>query len=277
MSRASRPPQDRQMIKRTVRATLQGRVFRSFLVCLIPNILTFVLRLFPFGDPALIFAVTDYNILYTISLPLQVISVLATLMVANPMAVRVSAHFLAFNRTPDNLPSPLAVCDCFGPGYFRLVQSMFLRTALVTVCAAVPIVIGALIPGTWSEIMVPTARIGVDLPAIKLHDSALIFILLSVAVNLYLSLAYTMVPYVLADEPGLRPMEVLRRSRALTRGRLWELFMLELSFFGWMFFVTFTMMFGAIYVYPYIEATMAAYYINFSKPMPWEENTLRAA
>lgn len=44
---------------------------------------------------------------------------------------------------------------------------------------------------------------------------------------------YQMIPYILLDDPDCSVMEAFRRSKALMRGRKWELFVLEMSFFLW--------------------------------------------
>ena len=48
------------------------------------------------------------------------------------------------------------------------------------------------------------------------------------------SYAYSMAPYVLADNPTFTAREALRESKRITQGHKGQLFILELSFFGWM-------------------------------------------
>ncbi len=49
----------------------------------------------------------------------------------------------------------------------------------------------------------------------------------------YLTGRYLVAPYILADEPEIGGLEAVRRSRAFLRGRLGEVFKLQLSFLGW--------------------------------------------
>lgn len=44
---------------------------------------------------------------------------------------------------------------------------------------------------------------------------------------------YMMVPYILLDDPDCSVLEAFRRSKALMRGRKWELFVLGMSFILW--------------------------------------------
>ena len=68
--------------------------------------------------------------------------------------------------------------------------------------------------------------------------SLLVFYLLLLGAVLfatYLINRYAMAPYILADNPEIGGMEAVRRSRVLMRGRLGEIFVLSLSFLGWLF------------------------------------------
>ena len=72
--------------------------------------------------------------------------------------------------------------------------------------------------------------------------------------------AYSMSFYILADNPDLTASEALAKSQSLMRGHKMELFILELSFIGWFFLIGLTFGLAAIYVVPYMEATMANFY-----------------
>lgn len=275
-----RVPQDRQFVKITVRMLLGGRYWPCFLACLLPALLSLIISFIPVQFGMVYFEVVGVEIPVAISLPLQALSFIGAAFVTGPMTVRLAGFFLQLNRDAEQLPSPLTVCDCFGPGYWRLVGGMLLRSLDVLVCTAIPLVIGALVPGTWEAVEDAGATV------IRLTQWALPFLLLSLALNLYRSLAYAMVPYLLQDEPRLSSVDALRASLRMTRGRIVELLVLNLSFLGWLmlasfafvmaglFFLPFLLLLsdtlGATLVYPYIEGTMAAYYIGFSEPMPWE-------
>ena len=72
--------------------------------------------------------------------------------------------------------------------------------------------------------------------------------------------AYSMSFYVLADNPELTASEALAKSQKIMNGHKMDLFILELSFIGWFFLVGLTFGLAAIYVAPYMEATMANFY-----------------
>lgn len=73
--------------------------------------------------------------------------------------------------------------------------------------------------------------------------------------------AYLMAPYILADNPDLTAREALRESKRITYGHKGELFVLSLSFFGWILLVPLTLGLITIWLAPYANATLANYYL----------------
>ena len=72
--------------------------------------------------------------------------------------------------------------------------------------------------------------------------------------------SYSMANYILAENPGIGAREAITRSRAMMDGHKMELFVLELSFIGWLLLVGITFGIAAIWVGPYMNATMANFY-----------------
>lgn len=258
------------MIKYSVRMALQGKVWVSFAACLIPMVLSWVLQLFHIDFGSINIYVTD-DLVYAISIPMMLLSFLATTFVTNPMNVRLASFFLTLNRDRDHLPSPLSVCDCFGAGYSRLVQGMLWVDVRTWLWAAVPVVIGALLPGSleWVELA--------DLRALRIGGYFPIFLCVAAILYLYRSTAYMMVPYLLAENTALEPSEALHRGLYLTQGRIFELIIMQLSFYGWLLLSYITLFIGAVYTYPYIEGTVAAYYLAYTTPDTSMEHTSDAA
>ena len=71
---------------------------------------------------------------------------------------------------------------------------------------------------------------------------------------------YAMVNHVLADDPTLTAREALQRSKEIMRGNKWRLFCLGFSFFVWYLLVAITFGIAAIWVVPYEQAAVAAFY-----------------
>lgn len=73
--------------------------------------------------------------------------------------------------------------------------------------------------------------------------------------------SYRMVPFIVAENPDLKPREAITLSRRMMNGHKWECFVLDMTFVGWYILGTFT--FGLITVLwaaPYSVATYAEYY-----------------
>lgn len=74
------------------------------------------------------------------------------------------------------------------------------------------------------------------------------------------SFSYAMAPYIIAENPGMGAREAISRSKAMMDGHKMELFILCLSFFGWILLGTITFGIGFIYVIPYMNATIVNFY-----------------
>lgn len=72
--------------------------------------------------------------------------------------------------------------------------------------------------------------------------------------------AYSQAMYILAENPGISPMEAIKRSKEMMQGHKMEYFLLVLSFFGWALLAPFTLGILYIWLLPYMQATMANYY-----------------
>lgn len=88
----------------------------------------------------------------------------------------------------------------------------------------------------------------------------LLWALLLIVPGIVAGLRYSMVWFVLADEPDLTAREALNRSKALTKGRLGDLFTVAISFFWWILFGFLTLGIGFLWVVPYIQTTWALIY-----------------
>ena len=73
--------------------------------------------------------------------------------------------------------------------------------------------------------------------------------------------AYSMTPFILAENPDLSAKEALSRSSAMMKGNKWKVFVLDLSFLGWNILSALTLsILGVFYVEPYKMLTDGALY-----------------
>lgn len=69
-----------------------------------------------------------------------------------------------------------------------------------------------------------------------------------------------MCPYILRDCPNMDALEVIDTSRAMMDGNKWRLFCLQLSFIGWILLSVITLGIANLYVIPYQQTAIAAFY-----------------
>ena len=74
------------------------------------------------------------------------------------------------------------------------------------------------------------------------------------------SYEYSMVPYILAENPQISCERAFELSKQMTKGEKWKIFVLDLSFIGWLILGFLCCCVGQIFVAPYIEATFAELY-----------------
>lgn len=72
---------------------------------------------------------------------------------------------------------------------------------------------------------------------------------------------YLMVPYIMAENPGMDRKEAFLISKQMMMGQKWDVFIMDWSFIGWRILegITFGIV-GIFYVEPYYEATFAELY-----------------
>ncbi|MBR2639609.1 MAG: DUF975 family protein [Oscillospiraceae bacterium] len=74
------------------------------------------------------------------------------------------------------------------------------------------------------------------------------------------SYQYYMVPYILAENPGISSKRAFEISKKMTDGEKFDIFWLGLSFFGWILLGTLACGIGVLFVEPYIQTTFAELY-----------------
>ena len=72
--------------------------------------------------------------------------------------------------------------------------------------------------------------------------------------------SYAMTPFILEENPDLTANEAIDRSRAMMKGHKFDLFWLLLSFIGWAILCVFTLGIGTLWLTPYTQTSVAAFY-----------------
>lgn len=87
-------------------------------------------------------------------------------------------------------------------------------------------------------------------------------LILLIVPGIYLSLCYSMAPFLIYDRPELGPVAAMKESRGMMKGHKKDLFLLCLSFLGWLLLGILTLGIGYLWLIPYMQETIAAFYQN---------------
>lgn len=91
--------------------------------------------------------------------------------------------------------------------------------------------------------------------------------LLAAILLIFLALPFAMQEYLLAEmEETVGPKDILRTSFAMMKGHKGRFFCMNVSFIGWILLsVFFTLGIGLLWVIPYMEASLAAFYLDLKE------------
>ncbi|MBR2231850.1 MAG: DUF975 family protein [Prevotella sp.] len=110
--------------------------------------------------------------------------------------------------------------------------------------------------GNWQRIFSTTAL---------QYIYTFLWALLLIIPGIIKSFSYAMTPYILKDNPELSNNAAIEKSMAMMDGHKMELFLLELSFIGWIILGVITFGIGMLLVEPYMVTTIAHYYEDLKK------------
>lgn len=89
----------------------------------------------------------------------------------------------------------------------------------------------------------------------------LLWLFLFIVPGIIKAYEYSMIPYLLAENPNLSTSQVFSLSKQMTTGQKMDLFVLDLSFLGWIILGALCCGIGLLFVQPYPEATKAEVYL----------------
>ena len=93
----------------------------------------------------------------------------------------------------------------------------------------------------------------------------LLWLFLFIVPGLIKAYEYSMIPYLLAENPNLSASQAFSLSKQMTTGQKMDLFVLDLSFLGWIILGLICCGIGILFVQPYLEATKAEVYLNLKE------------
>lgn len=85
-------------------------------------------------------------------------------------------------------------------------------------------------------------------------------LILLIIPGIYFALSYSLVFYILSDEPDIKPMNALAKSKEMMEGYKTQMLVLWLQFLGLAILCLLTLGIGFLWLGPFIRVTMARFY-----------------
>lgn len=98
------------------------------------------------------------------------------------------------------------------------------------------------------------------LTVVVLYIFIFLWTLLLIIPGIVKSFAYCQTLFILKDNPEMSIWDAITKSQKMMKGHKWEFFWLTLTFIGWILLSIITLGIGFIYLMPYMQTTIAAYY-----------------
>ena len=195
---------------------------------------------------------------------------IVALLVTGPIALGASMFFLSMSRGEG--PS---VGRLFG-GFRRFgaalgaILLVGIFTLLWTLLAMLlPVILWAALAALGAVVLPVGATTPADLAALgPIALAALVATYLyQIAASIAIQFRYALVFFALADDDTMGPLDAVRTSVALMKGRKWKLFALYCRFIGWALLATLTCGIGWLWLWPYIRTSLAAFYDDAQMPL----------
>ena len=181
-----------------------------------------------------------------------------------PLEAGLAAFFLRNRLAP---PDYRVIFSPFtGRRYGPVVASMVWRLLFITLWSLLPVSgFLVLLPGLIQSGVLPfvledvTAIFPLYAPSVWAVCGAIFLVGTVVVVSKGIS--YSLVPFILADNPHIGVRRALRLSIVMTHGYKTRIFLLVLSFIGWIILASIPYGLGLLFLEPYIQATLAELYV----------------
>lgn len=99
----------------------------------------------------------------------------------------------------------------------------------------------------------------------------LLWAILLIIPGIIATLSYSQVYFILADNPKLRALEAIEKSKKMMMGNKWKLFCLGLRFLGWIILSIITLGIGFLWTGPYMMVSYAKFHDDIKKHAGYAE------
>ena len=91
---------------------------------------------------------------------------------------------------------------------------------------------------------------------------SVLWTLLFIIPGIIKSYEYSIIPYILADDPEISSKDAFKKAKQMMKGNKWRLFKLEFSFIGGFVLCVLTLGIGTFFLIPYLNAANAEFYVE---------------
>ncbi len=221
-------------IRKDARESLQGNWGKAACITIAYSIVIFIIGV-------IMGLFRNNNIIYTLLYAVQII-------ITVPMSFGLLISFLKLKRHEDT--------KAFGylsEGFSRFSKSweVFVQILIKMIIPIICIIFTYVL---IAVLLISSVKSWVfTIIGVSLYIACIVYV---VSRGLLYSLAY----YIAYDNTDLTAKECVAKSEALMTGNRSNLFLLQLSFIGWIFLSTFTLGIGFIWLLPYIQVATACFY-----------------
>ena len=264
---------DRKVLKTRAKFVLSRSFLMSVVACAIVSIVTGGMANFGIQrlQGANLSAMPNIKLIaiYAVVGLLFLVGIAISIFVAAPLKVGLR-HFMLrsadMDTNLDNLMYP------FRNNYKNIVWVTFVKNlyvALWSLLGLVPMVIGFWKFGLAEKIaeLLPMVQNDSITAAMSLTtiSSGLVLLTIIFMIPAYIKeLQYSMVEYILAENPNMPRAKAIGKSKEMMVGNKWGYVKLSISFFGWYVLANTACCIGNFLLAPYIEQTFAQMYLEIS-------------
>lgn len=265
---------NRKELKERAKLVLLRSYSRVFLACLAVNLLSGGgLGISTRKLKNIDFSAMPYQkvlAVFTILIVLSVITIALSIFVLSPLSVGLK-KFMTENAKADAGLDLLLTP--FNDGYKNIVVVQFVKNAFIflwSLPAILPTAAMAFFIGDIESLAL-AVNTGSVIDSAKLLIIVflwLVFTLIFAIPSIIKELQYTLVPYILADNPNTEWRSALSKSKEMMVGNKWAYVKLLFSFMLWYLAANLLCCIGGFLVMPYVEATVCEMYLELAGKTP---------
>ncbi len=265
---------NRLLIKKQAKASLKGKWGKAIGFSLVAGILATIVPIICYSIAMATSKTEQTNQgvqitqMSTVGIIFVIIAIIAIILLAPLFEYATKKVFLQANRGQDF--SVGNVFDGFKEKPGKSICTGILRYIVIWLCYFIPSFIGGIFLGTAAS------RFKVVLDAISTMNHgrtiyviqhlgprltmAAFFFFVAIVLGVIATFMYSLAFYVRVDNPDMGVVQILKTSRKIMHGRKLDLGVLTISFIGWIFVCYITCGIGFLWLAPYVEANIAAFY-----------------